>query len=118
MPTTIQCPKGLLQLDLSGKVALIPGGYSDIGLNTAKQLFRQNARVIVAGRDEKKGTLVASETGFDFMAVDHSDVDSGKAFASSLFEEVDRLDVPMCNAAVMAPGAPDAMPVSARTKEG
>ena len=118
MSTTIQCPEGLLQLDLSGKVVLITGGYSGIGLNTAKQLFSQNARVIVARRDEKKGTLVASETGFEFMAVDLSDVDSVKAFASSLFEEVYRLDVPMCNAAVMAPGAPDAMPASARTKEG
>ena len=33
MSEIIQCPEDLLQLDLSGKVMLITGGYSGIALS-------------------------------------------------------------------------------------
>ncbi|MFZ1567131.1 SDR family NAD(P)-dependent oxidoreductase, partial [Sphingorhabdus sp.] len=37
-------------IDLSGKIALVTGGYSGIGTETTKALVSAGAKVIVAGR--------------------------------------------------------------------
>ena len=41
--------------DFRGKVALITGGTSGIGLAAAEQFVRQGAAVVLAGRDPTKG---------------------------------------------------------------
>lgn len=41
-------------IDLSGKVAIVTGGYSGIGLETARVLGRAGASVIVPTRDREK----------------------------------------------------------------
>ena len=40
--------------DLSGKIALVTGGSSGLGIQLAKALARQGATVVVAARREEK----------------------------------------------------------------
>lgn len=118
MSKVIHCPEELFDIDLSGKIIVITGGYGGIGLTTASQLINQKATVIIAGRDSVKGSTVAEKVGGIFMHVDTSDMDSVRVFCSEFISQYKRLDVLMCNAAIMAPGEPDKTAASKRTKEG
>src|SRR5712671_2387028 len=46
-------------IDLSGKVALVTGGSSGLGQETARALAAKGARVILTARDVPKGEAVA-----------------------------------------------------------
>ena len=72
----------------------------------------------MAGRNSEKGSAVAEKVGGIFMHVDTSDMDSVRIFCSEFISQYQRLDVLMCNAAIMAPGEPDKTAASKRTKEG
>jgi NAD(P)-dependent dehydrogenase (short-subunit alcohol dehydrogenase family) len=47
----------------TGKIAIVMGGTSGIGLATARVLVEAGARVVVAGRDRAKGERAAGELG-------------------------------------------------------
>lgn len=47
--------------DMRGRVALITGGSSGIGLATARQFLQQGARVVIASRDEARATAALGE---------------------------------------------------------
>ena len=67
---------------LEGKVAVITGGNSGIGLATAKEFREQGARVVITGRDQRTLDEASREIGGDVLAV--------RADASSL-AEIDKL---------------------------
>jgi NAD(P)-dependent dehydrogenase (short-subunit alcohol dehydrogenase family) len=67
---------------LEGKVAVVTGGNSGIGLATAKRLHEEGARVLVSGRDAKSLDAATSAIGAGSLAV-QSDV--------SKLEDIDRL---------------------------
>ena len=48
---------------LKDKVALITGGTSGIGAETARLFISEGAKVIISGRSEKKGSKLANELG-------------------------------------------------------
>ena len=48
---------------LEGKVALITGGTSGIGADTARLFSEEVAKVVIVGRSEEKGTNLADELG-------------------------------------------------------
>ena len=50
----------LVDIDLRGKVALITGGSSGLGQETARALAEKGARVILTARDVAKGQAVAA----------------------------------------------------------
>jgi NAD(P)-dependent dehydrogenase (short-subunit alcohol dehydrogenase family) len=90
-------------IDLAGKVAIVTGGYSGLGLETTKALADAGAQVIVPARRPD----VAREEldGVDNATVDEldlSDLDSVGAFADRFNDSGSRLDILINNAAVMA----------------
>lgn len=57
--------------DLSGKLAVVTGGTSGIGLTTAERFVKAGAKVVLAGR--KNGEEAAAKTGGIFVKTDVSD---------------------------------------------
>jgi NAD(P)-dependent dehydrogenase (short-subunit alcohol dehydrogenase family) len=90
-------------IDLSGKLAVVTGGYSGLGLETTRALTRAGARVVVPARRRK----VAEEalTGLGGVEVDEldlGDLDSVRAFAERFLASGRTIDIMINNAAVMA----------------
>src|ERR1700676_5669099 len=54
---------------LEGKVALVTGGNSGIGLATAKRFHEEGARVVIAGRNQKTLDAAVKEIGKDVLGV-------------------------------------------------
>jgi NAD(P)-dependent dehydrogenase (short-subunit alcohol dehydrogenase family) len=87
---------------LEGKVAVITGGNSGIGLATAKKFASQGAKVAISGRDPKTLDQAGREVGPDTLAV-QSDV-TDLASLDRLFQQVKdkfgKIDVLFVNAGV------------------
>jgi NAD(P)-dependent dehydrogenase (short-subunit alcohol dehydrogenase family) len=85
-----------------GKVAVITGGNSGIGLATAKKFASQGAKVAISGRDSKTLDQAMREVGPDTLAV-QSDV-TDLASLDRLFQQVKdkfgKIDVLFVNAGV------------------
>ncbi len=94
----------LADMDFSGKVAIITGGYSGIGLETVRALAGKGAKVIVPVRDEAKAAANLSGVEGDVHAatMDLSDIGSVGAFADQITSELNHLDLLINNAGVMA----------------
>ena len=71
-------------IDLSGKVAIVTGGYSGIGVETVRGLAGAGATVIVPARDHAKAVGNLSDVAGDvtIMAMDLADVATVRAFAA------------------------------------
>jgi NAD(P)-dependent dehydrogenase (short-subunit alcohol dehydrogenase family) len=85
---------------LEGKVALITGGNSGIGLATAKQFVKEGAYVYITGRRERELTAAVREIGEDVTGIqgDVSNLsDLDRLFAQIKREKV-RLDIVFANA--------------------
>ncbi len=87
---------------LSGKVAVVTGGNSGIGLATAKLFRSEGAKVAIAGRDQRTLDAAAKEIGGDTLAV-RADVgkleDIDKLYAA-VKEKFGKIDVLFANAGV------------------
>ncbi|MET0647498.1 MAG: SDR family oxidoreductase [Pyrinomonadaceae bacterium] len=87
---------------LEGKVAIVTGGNSGIGLATAKEFSREGARVVITGRDARTLAEAAREIGGEVLAL-RSD-SSSLADIDELFAAVKgkygRVDVLFVNAGV------------------
>ncbi|MGI8640288.1 MAG: SDR family oxidoreductase [Pyrinomonadaceae bacterium] len=87
---------------LDGKVAVITGGNSGIGLATAKEFAREGARVVISGRDEKTLAEAEREIGGEVLAIQ---ADVGKlADIDKLYDAVKerfgKIDVLFVNAGI------------------
>ncbi|XP_072948361.1 uncharacterized protein [Epargyreus clarus] len=95
---------------LHGKVALVTGGNSGIGLETARDMARRGARVIIACRDAKRSQEaiedIARTTGnpnVEFRYLDLFKPSSIREFAADFNNTVDRLDILVNNAGCAGP---------------
>jgi 3-hydroxybutyrate dehydrogenase len=71
-----------VQVDLTGRTALVTGAGSGIGRACAVRLARSGAEIVVLDRDEAAVKEVAAQTGGRGVVVDLSDLDA-----------IDRLDI-------------------------
>ena len=93
------------QGDLSGKVALITGGTSGIGRDTAVLFAKQGAKVAITGRRETEGAETVSlirAAGGDglFLKGDVSKAADVQSMVQKIVEKFGRLDVAFNNAGV------------------
>jgi NAD(P)-dependent dehydrogenase (short-subunit alcohol dehydrogenase family) len=85
---------------LSGKHALITGGTSGIGLETARQFLSEGARVAITGRSAEKLEEAKQVLGHQVLAIQNEAGDSAGQthLAARLRENWPRLDVLYVNA--------------------
>lgn len=89
--------------DLTGKVAIVTGGYSGLGLETTRTLAEAGAIVVVPARSaEKAQKALAGIRNVEQAALDLADPVSIDAFAAGFLSRTKRLDILINNAAIMA----------------
>jgi NAD(P)-dependent dehydrogenase (short-subunit alcohol dehydrogenase family) len=90
-------------IDLSGKLALVTGGYSGVGLETVLALSGAGADVLVAGRrPEQARDVLRGVPRVEIDALDLADLDSVRVFAERFLATDRPLDILVDNAAIMA----------------
>ena len=98
MPTT----------DMSGKTAIVTGGNSGIGLETAVALSTAGARTLITARDATKGATaveqIRSRSGnpdVELVVFDLADLASVREGAAEILKQCPRIDVLINNAGLM-----------------
>lgn len=89
-----------MDLELSGRVAVVTGGSRGIGFAVSRQLLGEGARVAICGRDDEAGRAAARRLGEHaawFRADVSSDADV-RALVSGVLRRWGRLDVVVNNA--------------------
>lgn len=103
--------------DQTGRVALVTGANSGLGLETARALAARGATVVLACRSPHKAEAARAELladlarhplpvpqgGLDVLPLDLADLASVRAAAATLGERYGRLDLLINNAGVMGP---------------
>lgn len=103
---------------LTGKTAIITGANTGIGLETALDLARRGARVILACRSVEKGEaaaeVVRQRTGNQkvlFVRLDLASLDSVRTAANAILQKEQKIDLLINNAGI-------ALRAYAKTKDG
>jgi NAD(P)-dependent dehydrogenase (short-subunit alcohol dehydrogenase family) len=93
----------LAGIDLTGKLAVVTGGYSGIGIETTKALAGAGAQVIVpARRPEVAREALAGLDRVEVDELDLADLDSVAGFADRLLASGRDIHLAINNAAIMA----------------
>jgi NAD(P)-dependent dehydrogenase (short-subunit alcohol dehydrogenase family) len=95
--------------DLTGKRAVITGVTGGLGFNTALDLARRGAELVVTARNETKADDVVGrlreevpEVSVDVVALDLADLADTKRAAGDVLAGYDRIDILINNAGIMA----------------
>ena len=95
--------------NLNGKVCIVTGSTSGIGLVTAKEFAKMGATVIVVSRHEERGITAFSEIAsyaksdkVDLLMCDFASQASIAAFCQKFKQKYDRLDILVNNAGLMS----------------
>ncbi len=94
--------------DQSGKIIIITGANSGIGYESARELTRKGAEVIVASRDPVKAEQAIlkikeeiPEAKLKFIELNLASLDSIRNFSEEFISNYDKLDVLLNNAGIM-----------------
>jgi len=88
---------------LAGKVAVITGAASGIGLATAQRMHAEGATIVVGDIDPKTGNPVAEELGGLFVAVDVADEDAVNNLFDAAASTYGSVDIAFNNAGISPP---------------
>ena len=88
---------------LAGRVAVITGGGSGIGLASARRMRAEGATVVVGDIDRSAGQAAADELGGLFVAVDVSDEAAVNALFDTAAQQFGSVDIAMNNAGISPP---------------
>ncbi len=88
------------ELRLAGRVAVITGGGSGIGLASARRFAAEGARVVIADLDHATGTAAADAVGGRFVPVDVSDAEQVDALFATAVTELGTVDISFHNAGI------------------
>ncbi|AKS31471.1 SDR family NAD(P)-dependent oxidoreductase [Mycolicibacterium goodii] len=85
-------------MELTGQTALVTGGTSGIGLESARLIAAEGAEVVITGRDRQRGERAAADIGANarFVPADLGDMDS----VANLIAEAGDLDILVNNAGI------------------
>lgn len=90
-------------IDLTGKIAIVTGGYSGIGLETTRALAEAGATIIIPARTpEKARSSVADIPHVELEEMDLADPASIDAFSQRFLDSNRKLDILINNAGIMA----------------
>jgi NAD(P)-dependent dehydrogenase (short-subunit alcohol dehydrogenase family) len=92
------------EIDLSGKIAIVTGGYSGIGLETTRALVNAGAKVIIPAKRTEVAAqnlegIVSKE---NIVEMDLGNLNSVKKFTEDFKESFKKLDLLINNAGIMA----------------
>ncbi|GAB6927312.1 SDR family oxidoreductase [Paenibacillus sp. JCM 10914] len=94
--------------NLSGKIIIVTGANSGMGLATTVELAKMGARVVMACRSQSRGQEAferakqeSGSTLIELMQLDLGSFDKIRAFASAFKDKYDQLDVLVNNAGVV-----------------
>jgi len=88
-----------MDLNLTGKTAIITGGNRGLGAASAHMLASEGARLFLTARDPAKLELTANEifnqhgANVSTLAVDLTEPDAGERVAAAALAEFDRVDI-------------------------
>ncbi len=88
---------------IEGKVAVVTGGCSGIGLATVRRFAEEGAKVVVADLNDELGAQIAAEVGGIYVhcnVADKADVD---ALFKTAFDTYGRIDIAFNNAGISPP---------------
>lgn len=87
---------------LKGKRALITGGTTGIGLETARRFLSEGARVAITGKNQSTLDSARRELGSTVVVIpsDAGDVPAQKALAQAVHEAFGQLDILFLNAGI------------------
>ncbi len=96
---------------LKGKVALVTGGNSGIGLATAREFHANGAKVIISGRNSQSLEEVARQLGSNVLAVqaDMTKLSEIDQLMARAFERFGKLDILFVNAGIYKGAALEAV---------
>lgn len=90
-------------IDLTGKLAIVTGGYSGLGLETTRALTKAGARVVVPARRRAAAEEALSGlTGVEVDELDLGDLESVRGFAERFLASGRTVDIVIDNAGIMA----------------
>ncbi|MDB7768064.1 SDR family NAD(P)-dependent oxidoreductase, partial [Lacticaseibacillus rhamnosus] len=96
--------------NLAGKVIVVTGGTSGVGLAMSAALLRHGAAVTIVGKNKSKGELAVvklkqqtKRQAITFMAADLSEQQAVNRLADRLLQVLPHLDILINNAGVMMP---------------
>lgn len=119
MPRNVKwVDEATLAKELSGKVYIVTGANSGVGLETTRQLIRQGGHVVMGCRRVDAAEEVAKDFAglrgsYDIIRIDLADLQSVRDFAAEFLDKYDRLDGLACNA-----GMANMTGEFSRTKDG